>query len=70
MTSQKPQLITHIDEIIIEPIDTPLLHKSSRLRLILERYGFLISESKDVMLIQDDEPTSYEEVLKSSNRDK
>ena len=64
MTSQNPQLSTHTDEIITKPLDAPLLRRSGRLHPIPESYGFLISESKDVMLIQDDEPTSYQEVMK------
>ena len=42
----------------------------SRIRIVHERYGFLRSEQKDVLLIEDDEPTSYEEFLNSSESEK
>ena len=35
-----------------------------------EKYGFLISKQKDVLLIEDDEPTTYDESLNSSKSDK
>ena len=38
----------------------------SRIRIVYERYGFLRREQKDVLLIEDDEPTTYEEFLNSS----
>ncbi|MCQ7222078.1 hypothetical protein NP006_23540, partial [Salmonella enterica] len=58
MPSQEPQ-----------PIVTQSPRRSDRTRNIPERYESLISESNDVLLIEDEEPTDYEEVLKSSERD-
>ena len=46
-----------------------MLHRTSRIRSVPERYGFLISEQKDVLLIENDEPTTYEESLNSSESD-
>ena len=40
--------------------------RTSRIRSVPERYGFLISEQKDLLLIENDEPTTYEESLNSS----
>ena len=47
-----------------------MLHRKSRTRTILERYGFLICENKDVLVIDDDDPTIYEESLNSSRYEK
>ena len=38
----------------------------SRIRIVLERFEFLINEQNDVLLIKEDEPTTYEEYLNSS----
>ena len=43
-----------------------MFRRTSRIRSVLERYGFLISEQKDVLLIENDESTTYEESLNSS----
>ena len=43
---------------------------SSRIYIVPERYGFLINEQNDVLLLEDDEPTIYEEYLNSSESDK
>lgn len=67
---QIPQPTTHSDEPSVEPFVTPHPRRSGRTRNIPERYGFLISESNDVSLIDDEEPIDYEDVLKSSERDK
>ena len=42
----------------------------SRIRTIPEGYGFLISEQNDLLLIEDDELTTYEEYLNSSKFEK
>ena len=47
-----------------------MLRRSSRICIVLERYGFLISKQKDVLLIEDDEHTTYKEYLNSSEYDK
>ena len=46
-----------------------MYRRTRRIRSVLERYGFLISEQKDVLLIDNDEPTTYEESLNSSESD-
>ena len=37
--------------------------RSSRIHRVPKKYGFLISEHNDVLLIEDDEPTNYEEAM-------
>ena len=37
--------------------------------LLQKRYGFLIHDERDVLLIEDDEPTSYKEVLNNLESD-
>ena len=46
-----------------------MFRRTSRIRSVSERYGFLISEQKDLLLIENDEPTTYEESLNSSKSD-
>ena len=45
----------HRDEITIDPSKVQALHRPSRIRTVPERYGFLISEHNDVLLIEDDD---------------
>ena len=53
-----PKSITHIDEIIGEPYVTQAPRRSTRVRTLLD---------ESVTVVQNDEPTSYDEVLKSSD---
>jgi hypothetical protein len=39
------------------------LRRSGRIRQGLEKYGFLISEPSDVLIMKDDEPSTYEEAV-------
>ena len=55
----------HRDEIAADPFETQALHRLSRIRTIPKRYEFLISEQNDVLLIEDDEPTTYEDYMNS-----
>ena len=64
------EVVIHDDEFIADSSKTQVSHRTSRIRCVPERYGFLISEQKDVLLIEDDEPTTYEESLNSSESDK
>ena len=64
--SVDPESINEIDE----PSNTQEPRRSSRVRMIPERYGFLISDHDDVSIIEDDEPTTYEDVLNSLETDK
>ena len=55
-------------EVAESPVEqTP--RRSTRVRTEPERYGFLIDDDQNVMLLENDEPESYEEVLKSLERD-
>ena len=47
------------------------MHRSiSRIRIVLEKYVFLISEQRDVLLTEDDELTTYDELVNSSEYEK
>ena len=46
-----------------------MFRRTSRIRFVPVRYGFLISEQNDVLLIENDEPITYEESLNSSESD-
>ena len=54
----EPKVVIHKDEIVADPSKAQALCRTSRIRTILRRYGFLISEHKDVFLIENDEPTT------------
>ena len=62
----EPEAVIHDDEFIADSSKTQVFCRVSRIRSFLERYGFLISERKDVLLVENDEPTTYEESLNSS----
>ena len=59
----EPELMSHVDEAQTEAQDTQDFRRSSRIRHAPERYVFLISESNDVVVMDDDDPTSYEEAM-------
>ena len=61
----EPEAITHDDELIADSSKTQVFRRTSRIRSIPKRYGFLISEQKDVLLIENDESTTYEKSLNS-----
>ena len=56
--------------ITVDPSKAQALRRTSRARTIPKRYGFLINEHRDVLLIENEEPTTYEESLNSSKYDK
>ncbi|KAJ8761673.1 hypothetical protein K2173_004449 [Erythroxylum novogranatense] len=66
----EPETVTHTDEVTVQPSTTHEIRRSRRIRSVPERYGFLMNEHNDVLLIECDEPTTYEEVLKSSESEK
>ena len=57
----EPKVVIHKYEIVVDPSKAQVLCRTSRIRTILRRYGFLISEHKDIFLIENDEPTTYGE---------
>ena len=65
----KPEAVIHNDEFIADSSKTQVCHRTSRIRSVPERYGFLISEQKDVLFVENDEPSTYEESLNSSESD-
>ena len=56
------------DSVVDPPVEQTLM-RSIRVRTEHFRYGFLIDDDQNITLIEDDEPESYDEVLKSSERD-
>ena len=65
----EPEAVIHGDEFIADSTKTQVFRRTSRIRSVLERYGFLISEHEDVLLVENDKPTTYEESLNSSKSD-
>ena len=54
----EPEAVIHDDELIAYSSKTQVFHRTSRIRSVPGRYGFLISEQNDVLLIENDEPTT------------
>ena len=71
-TSMEPMLdVQSNSQLVAEP--EPLTEgprRSGRIRHEPERYGFLVTDNRDVMLIDQDEPTSYQEAMKGPNSEK
>ena len=65
----EPEAVIHDDEFIADSSKTQVFRRTSRIRYVLERYGFLIREQNDVLLVENDETTTYEESLNSSKSD-
>ena len=51
--------IIHGDEVAADPSKAQVLHRTSRIRTVPERYEFLINKQRDVLFIENDEPTTY-----------
>ena len=66
----EPKAIIHDDELTSDSSKTQVLRRTSRIRTVPKRYGFLITKQKDVLLIENDESTNCEESLDSSESDK
>ena len=64
------EFVIYSDEETVDPSKAQALRGTSRKCIVLKRYGFLISEHKDVLLIEDDETTTYEKYLNSSESNK
>ena len=62
----EPTSISHGDEVIEEPMETQAPRRSTRVRTVPEKYGFLVDQDKDVTLIERNESVNYDDVLKSS----
>ena len=48
----EPEAVIHDDEFIADSSKTQVFCRISRIRSVLERYGFLISEQKNVLLVE------------------
>ena len=63
------EAVIHDDEFIADSFKTQVFCRTSRIRSIPERYGFLIREQKDLLLVENDETTTYKDSLNSSESD-
>ena len=58
-------------QVIIEPTQVPQgLRRSDRTHQIPVRYGFLINNNNDVLIVDQSEPTSYQEAINSPDYEK
>ena len=56
------EVVIHDDELIANSSKIQVIRRTSRIHSIPERYRFLISEQKKVLLIENDVPTTYEDL--------
>ena len=60
-----------VSQDVVEPTHvTQDLKRSNRICQNLERYGFLVTENHDVILMDNDEPTSYQEAISNPDSDR
>ncbi|KAK9024844.1 hypothetical protein V6N11_064750 [Hibiscus sabdariffa] len=65
--------VEHIPQIVEEnstDLEAQPLRRSTRERHVPERFGFLITTQGDVILVDQDEPTTYQEVVSSIDSEK
>ena len=63
---QTPQIVEESST----DLDTRPLRRSTRERLVPERYGFLVTTQGDIILVDQDEPRTYLEAVESSDTEK
>ena len=60
-----------VSQDVVEPTQVPQdLRKSGRIRHNFKRYGFLVTDNHDVILMDHDEPASYQEAISSPDSDR
>ena len=71
-TSIVPSMEPQLDQqVIIEPIQLPQgLRRSGKTHQIPIRYGFFITDDNDVLIVDQSEPTSYQEAINSPDSEK
>ena len=71
-TSIVPSVEPQLDQqVIVEPTQVPQgPRRSDRTRQIPVRYGFLITDDNDVLIVDQSEPTSYQEAINSPDSEK
>ena len=62
-------MVTEVANSAVDPPVEQAPRRSTRVRTEPERYGFLIDDDQNITLLENDEPESYDEVLKSSEHD-
>ena len=67
-----PNLEPQLDQqVVVEPVPVPVApRRSDRTRHNIERYGFLITGDNDVLIVDQNEPTSYQEAINSPDSEK
>ena len=63
-TGEEPQDVVEAPPMTHEP------RRSDRTSFQPERYGFLVTENKDVLLMERGEPTTYQEAIVNPNSEK
>ena len=61
----------YVSQYVVKPAQvTQGLRRSNRIHHNPERYGFLVTENHDVIRMDHDEPTSYQEAISSPKSDR
>ncbi|MCR2848149.1 hypothetical protein KN825_16600, partial [Weizmannia coagulans] len=59
---------TQIQQTVVDTtLPAQVLRRSDRMRHELERYGFLVTDDHDVLLVDQNEPTTYQEAMSDPN---
>ena len=71
-TSIVPSMELQLDQqVIVEPTQVPQgLRRSDRTHQIPVRYKFLITDDNDILIVDQSEPTSYQEAINSPEFEK
>ncbi|MGK4277308.1 hypothetical protein, partial [Escherichia coli] len=68
---EQEQVVNSQNVVDGEPVNVEQgLRRSVRMRYELERYGFLVTHTGDVLLMDEDEPTTYQEAMFGPNSEK
>ena len=56
-----PTSISYGDKVIDEPMETQAHRRSTRVRNVPKKYGFLMDQDQDVTVVENDKPTTYDD---------
>ena len=67
----QPPMDTQIQQAVVDTtLPTQVLRRSDRIRHEPERYGFLVTDDHDVLLVNQNEPTTYQEAMSDPDSEK
>jgi hypothetical protein len=74
-TSTQPQaeqdVVQQVEQVVVEPVvEAPASRRSDRIRRTPARYALLTTGQRDILLLDKDEPTTYEEAMVGPDSEK